>query len=126
MGAETFNALAKFEEIYRYLSNAMMNRKVPPAMKYSVGEDILSGFMEVGSKIYLANQYRLEGKTYKAKQLVTAAYEDFQKVEYKIRLYSQDDRTRIKREYVFGLETEFKKMLLGWGNSLDQPRREMR
>ena len=108
-------ALAKLEDLYKYMQNALLGRKVPVVLKYSVGETILKSLAEIGGDIAAANSMKQWKSTeYKAKQLIAKAQEEFLKTEFMIRLFISDDRIEIKREHVFRLETELKNTLGGW------------
>lgn len=119
-----FEVLAKFEELYLYFTNAMYSRKIPAAIKYSAGEEILKGLSRIGGNIHLANQIKENPKRiYEAKKLALDAKDDFLRTEYMIRMLVLDDRVGINKSELFRRETEFKKILDGWIQALSSPGR---
>ncbi len=118
-------ALARFEELYRHMAGVVIGRHVLVVLKYSIGEKIISGLAEIGSAIYLANKLEYKATTdpnykirkdltYRAKKLVTEAQDDFIRVEYMIRLFIEDDRSKVNREHIYKLEHAFTEKLGGW------------
>jgi hypothetical protein len=109
-----FDALAAFEELWRYIVCLMEGRRLPSWLKYSIGEKVISELTEVGSKLKMANYSHSD---YTRHRLATEADSLYQKVKYELSLLLGGKRFDGQRGHVAELEAKFGGMLNRWINS---------
>ena len=94
--------------------------ELPSVKKRHIGGPILEELFDCYADLKLANTLSYEGNKRDACIEAEKARRSFIRAKAKIYLFSQDNRSAINREYLFGLENEFLKMLGAWTNWLSK------
>lgn len=136
MGYHIGDIIAKLGELEEQFAIALCAKSVPNALRYSLGEEIISGLSDLDGKL---NVMRLKAGTnfnctkrrqelrypsFDMNEEADEAHREFTALQAKIRLYCKDRRVKIGG-VVLGLSGELGKMLFGWCNTLNQPRSEV-
>ena len=94
--------------------------ELPSVKKRHIGGPILEELYDAYASLKLANTLYFEHNERGALIEAENARRTFLRAKAKILLFSQDDRSAINREFLFGLETEFLQMLGAWTNWLNK------